>query len=425
MSNFTPAWFKKGFFNESLFCDDFLSTHQLLYSNGAFFTPDGRMTDTMPLRCEIFEMMREYVGANLAKKVTNVVDVLKLAAQVEDFPPVTDRIALANGTLYLDGTFQEGKPEIVRNRLPVKYDPKAAQPTHWLRFLSDLLYPEDVPTVQEFIGYCLIPSNKGQRMMVIKGSGGEGKSQIGVVLSRLFGCNMKDGSIGKISENRFARADLEHTLLCAEGDTIRLELRSDEKSKAERFPFDFVLTSTFRLEGRTVHHTLTVENPADAAEELRFGIGYHPAFALPFDDRHVTEDYEIRFDGIESPLCVSAQPNGLLNGQSYYLARNVEAIPLTDDLFDNDSHAMVNLRSGHVSVIEKDTGRSVICDVSDFPYTLIWSAAKKPLHFICIEPWHSLPGEENGPIDWEQRPCAASLKRGESWSTTLSTTFVR
>ena len=190
MSNFTPAWFKKGFFNESLFCDDFLSTHQLLYSNGAFFTPDGRMVDPMPLRCEIFEMMREYVGANLAKKVTNVVDVLKLAAQVEDFPPVTDRIALANGTLYLDGTFQEGKPEIVRNRLPVKYDPKAAQPVHWLRFLSDLLYPEDIPTVQEFIGYCLIPSNKGQRMMVIKGSGGAGKSQIGVVLSRLFGCNM-------------------------------------------------------------------------------------------------------------------------------------------------------------------------------------------------------------------------------------------
>ena len=222
MSNFTPAWFKKGFFNESLFCDDFLSIHQLLYSNGAFFTPDGRMVDPMPLRCEIFEMMREYVGANLAKKVTNVVDVLKLAAQEEDFPPVTDRIALANGTLYLDGTFQEGKPEIVRNRLPVKYDPKAAQPVHWLRFLSDLLYPEDIPTVQEFIGYCLIPSNKGQRMMVIKGNGGEGKSQIGAVLGTLFGSNMKDGSIGKISENRFARADLEHILLCVDDD-MRME----------------------------------------------------------------------------------------------------------------------------------------------------------------------------------------------------------
>ena len=129
MSNFTPAWFKKGFFNESLFCDDFLSIHQLLYSNGAFFTPDGRMVDPMPLRCEIFEMMREYVGANLAKKVTNVVDVLKLAAQEEDFPPVTDRIALANGTLYLDGTFQEGKPEIVRNRLTSVERIEAAEST--------------------------------------------------------------------------------------------------------------------------------------------------------------------------------------------------------------------------------------------------------------------------------------------------------
>ena len=55
----------------------------------------------------------------------------------------------------------------------------------------------------------------------------------------------------------------------------------------------------------------------------------------------------------------------------------------------------------------------------------MWSPPKNPLHFICIEPWHSLPGEENGPIDWEQRPCAAILKKGESWSTTLSTTFVR
>ncbi|MFR2829248.1 primase-like DNA-binding domain-containing protein [Faecalibacterium sp.] len=91
MRNFTPAWFKKGFFNESLFCDDFLSSHQLLYSNGAFFTPDGRMVDPMPLRCEIFEMMREYVGASLAKKVTNVVDARLLAFSNGDLQALYDR----------------------------------------------------------------------------------------------------------------------------------------------------------------------------------------------------------------------------------------------------------------------------------------------------------------------------------------------
>ena len=47
------------------------------------------------------------------------------------------------------------------------YKRQAPQPVHWLRFLSDLLYPEDIPTVQEFIGYCLIPSNKGQRMICL------------------------------------------------------------------------------------------------------------------------------------------------------------------------------------------------------------------------------------------------------------------
>ena len=230
-----------------------------------------------------------------------------------------------------------------------------------------------------------------------------------------------DGKTYKGGQHGFAR-DVEHTLVSQTADTLVFELQANAET-LPKWPYAFVLRSTFALDGETVHHTLTVENPVE--EQLRFGIGYHPAFALPFDDKHKTEDYEIRFDGLESPLCVSAMPNGLLNGQSYFLARNTEVIPLTDDLFDNDSHCMVNLRSAHVSVVEKDTGRSVICDVSGFPYTLIWSAAKKPLHFICIEPWQSLPGEENGPLEWEQRPCAASLKQGESWSTTLSTTFVR
>ena len=91
-----------------------------------------------------------------------------------------------------------------------------------IHILDGLLYAEDIPTLQEFIGYCLIPSNKGQRMRVIKGNGGEGKSQIGAVLSTIFGTNMKDGSIGKIAENRFARADLEHILLCVDDD-MRME----------------------------------------------------------------------------------------------------------------------------------------------------------------------------------------------------------
>ena len=217
-----PIWFDGTNINEALFCDEFLNSRKIIFANGAFFTPDGRVTDDLPLRGEIYEKLKCCAVNNIPRKITNILEVMKLAAHVEDFVPETDKIHLANGTLKLDGSFTEGRPTIVRSRLPVAYRPDAPAPVRWLSFLDGLLYTEDIPTLQEFIGYSLIPSNKGQRMMVIKGNGGEGKSQIGVVLSRLFGCNMKDGSIGKISENRFARADLEHTLLCVDDD-MRME----------------------------------------------------------------------------------------------------------------------------------------------------------------------------------------------------------
>ena len=217
-----PVWFDGTNINEALFCEEFLQERKIIFANGAFFTPDGRVTDDLPLRGEIYDKLKSCAVNNIPRKISNILEVMKLEAQVEDFPPEQDRIHLSNGTLLLNGTFMEGRPQIVRSRLPVAYRPNAPEPSLWLRFLEELLYPEDIPTLQEFLGYCLIPSNKGQRMMVIKGKGGEGKSQIGVVLGSIFGTNMKDGSIGKISENRFARADLEHVLLCVDDD-MRME----------------------------------------------------------------------------------------------------------------------------------------------------------------------------------------------------------
>ena len=217
-----PVWFDGQNINEALFCEEFLQERRIIFTNRAFFTPNGRVTDDIVLRGEVYEKLKNYTISSVPQKIKNIMELLKLEAMVDDFPPQPDRIHVANGTLMLDGRFIEGKKEIVQSRLPVSYNPNATAPALWLNFLDGLLYEEDIPTLQEFIGYCLIPSNKGQRMMVIKGNGGEGKSQIGAVLSAIFGTNMKDGSIGKISENRFARADLEHILLCVDDD-MRME----------------------------------------------------------------------------------------------------------------------------------------------------------------------------------------------------------
>lgn len=221
-------------------------------------------------------------------------------------------------------------------------------------------------------------------------------------------------------QHGFARL-MEHDFVEKNKDTIVLELCSSPAT-LEKFPYEFRLVSAFTLENDTLHHTLTVENLD--SEVLPFGIGYHPAFAIPFDDKHTAEDYELRFSDMESPLCLTCQPDGLVQGKCYYLGSNIASIPIDERLFANDSHCMTNLVSSTLGIYERDTGRAVICDIADFPYTLIWSKPGTP-KFVCIEPWHSLPSPRKSTTDWNRKPAAAILAPGEAWSTTLSTRFAR
>ena len=227
---------------------------------------------------------------------------------------------------------------------------------------------------------------------------------------------------GKFESKQHGFARLaEHEFVEQTKDSIVLELRSSEET-LKIFPYEFALFSTFTLENDTLHHTLTVENWD--GEKMPFGIGYHPGFAVPFDGNHVATDYELRFSEMESPLCVNCLPTGLVQKDHYYLGSNITSIPVDENLFANDSHCMVNLKSAKFGLYEKGTGRGVVCNIEEFPYCLIWSKPGMP-KFVCIEPWHSLPSPENGTSDWNEKPHAAILAPGEAWSCTLSTSFVR
>ena len=228
------------------------------------------------------------------------------------------------------------------------------------------------------------------------------------------------GKIYESGQHGFARL-MEHEFVDQTADTIVLELCSSEET-LKKFPYEFRLVSTFTLENDTVHHTLTVENLD--SDKLPFGIGYHPAYAVPFDDKHAVTDYELRFSDTESPICLGCNPLGLLHGDIYHMPGNIKSIPVDENLFANGSHCMVNLKSTTLGLYEKGTGRGVVCNIAEFPYTLIWSKEGMP-QFVCIEPWHSLPSPEGGSIKWEEKAAAAVLASGEAWSTTLSTSFVR
>ena len=130
-------------------------------------------------------------------------------------------IHVQNGKLDLKGNFYPNR-EFCNNRLNVWYDPNIRNgvyyPEQFLNFLYELLYSEDIITLQEYLGYLMLPSTKGQKMMFLIGQGGEGKSRIGIVLRELFRDNMLTGNIHRIETDRFFRYNLKEKLLMVDDD---------------------------------------------------------------------------------------------------------------------------------------------------------------------------------------------------------------
>jgi len=199
------------------YCRAFLAAHPMRCIHGRFYTPDGILSDEGILKKMIYDEISPWLESKVAKKVDELTNALKMLAYSEPLPLQFDRIHLANGTYYLDGHFSEEK-EFCINRLNVAYRPDAPVPELWQHYLSELLEPEDIPTLQEYLGYCLLPTTKGQKMLMLIGKGGEGKSRIGLVMGAIFGNNMNTTSIQKVEGNRFGRADLESKLLMVDDD---------------------------------------------------------------------------------------------------------------------------------------------------------------------------------------------------------------
>ena len=184
-----PEWYDGRHINEVLFCQQFLEKHPMKCVRGRLFTVDGLIEDEGQIGNLILEEISGVLTSGLSKVVTNLLASIKLQAYSPPLPIETDRIHVANGTYFMDGSFTANK-SYCNNRLTVAYNPDAPTPKKWLQFLSELLQPEDIPTLQEFLGYCLLPTTKGQKMLMLIGKGGEGKSRIGLVMRSLLGDSM-------------------------------------------------------------------------------------------------------------------------------------------------------------------------------------------------------------------------------------------
>lgn len=220
-------------------------------------------------------------------------------------------------------------------------------------------------------------------------------------------------------QHGFAR-DMEHILTDKTEQSATLLLEANALTM-EKFPFAFKLISTYTLVESTLHHSIEVHNDGD--EPMPFGFGYHPGFNCPFDEKHKTEDYVLRFSQPETPTVIDTG-TGLVSGKTSVFFEQQTDIPLTDVLFAHDSLCFTNLKSEALSLVEKDSGRRIDVCIAGYPYVLIWSVPGT-LQYVCIEPWFGLPDAENASGVWTQKAAALTLAAETSWKTDLAMKFTR
>jgi len=212
-----PAWFDGKKVDELMFYTRFVKHHQLRAHNGQFFSFNGRVEDEQ-VKCMIAEALYAAVHDDLERRAAAMLKSVRMFASQDEWNPDTGFIHVKNGTLDVSTRLFSHDRRICQARMNAIFNPGAEQPRLWLDFLSQLLEPEDILTLQEYLGYCLIPSTKAQKMLILIGRGGEGKSCIGYMLKRLLGTGCCNGSIRKIETNRFAPASLEGRLVMVDDD---------------------------------------------------------------------------------------------------------------------------------------------------------------------------------------------------------------
>ena len=146
-----PDWYDGRHINEVLFCRQFLDKHPMKCVRGRLFTVDGLIEDEGQIGNLILEEISGVLTSGLSKVVTNLLASIKLQAYSPPLPIETDRIHVANGTYFMDGSFITDK-SYCNNRLTVAYtrwcDDNAQKPMSANRVSSELAQNERLYNVE-------------------------------------------------------------------------------------------------------------------------------------------------------------------------------------------------------------------------------------------------------------------------------------
>ena len=187
----------------------------------------------------------------------------------------------------------------------------------------------------------------------------------------------------------------------------------DGPETREHYPFAFAFSAHYRLEGRDLHLTLTVENRSGAT--MPCDVGFHPGFNWPLEPGARKDAYRIMFEaeepapirrGVDDPVMLLPEPQ----------PSPVEGRVLRPDdgLFEGGQPITFDRLKSRSLTFGREGGAGFRLDFPDSPNLGLWM--QPGAEFLAIEPWHGYPAEVDFAGPFAQKPGIAHVPAGESRS---------
>ena len=207
--------------NYKKFVDAFAKINNCVYCNGVFYNPDGAIS-AQSLRRDIANSLGATGWSGRIDTPTNSIFCsLKDMYTVDELPVNEKVIPLANGDLHIGKdtwVFRLGEKKHSPYRLAVNYVPTEKPMPLFNKWLNDVFAPEDIPTVQEIMGYCLVPTTSASEAFFIVGDGEAGKSGLGTILMGILGNAAVSVETQSLVTKQFQIAEIENKLLAYDDD---------------------------------------------------------------------------------------------------------------------------------------------------------------------------------------------------------------
>ena len=147
--------------------------------------------DLQHIRGKALRMLDDEANSSKAADVAGMVRDLSVLPVGRKMNDGEDLICLQNGMFNLQTAelLPHAKDHFSSHCLGVEFDPDNVQDCpRWKRFLEEAVCdPGAIREIQKFFGYCLTRETKHEKMLIIVGPGGDGKSKLMNLLRKLVG----------------------------------------------------------------------------------------------------------------------------------------------------------------------------------------------------------------------------------------------